>query len=87
MQNYVYEQLANALNKLPNGFPRTRSHVEIKVLKKIFLPEEASIASQLNISMESVETIAKRIAALASKGERDAHALCDNALIAEGFLK
>jgi ferredoxin len=61
LQNYVYEQLANALDKLPNGFPRTPSHVEIKVLKKIFLLEEASIASQLNISMESVETIAKRI--------------------------
>ena len=61
MQNYVYEKLASALNKLPNGFPRTPSNVEIEVLKKIFLEEEASIASQLNISMESVETIAKRV--------------------------
>lgn len=33
------------------------------------------------------ETVAKRIAALAAKGERDAHALCDQALIAEGFLR
>ena len=31
------------------------------------------------------ETIAKRIVALAAKGERDVHALCDKALIAEGF--
>jgi len=61
LQNYVYEKLASALNKLPNGFPRTPSNVEIEVLKKIFLEEEASIASQLNISMESVETIAKRV--------------------------
>ncbi|HMK95005.1 MAG TPA: 4Fe-4S binding protein [Candidatus Limnocylindrales bacterium] len=61
MQNYVYEKLASALNKLPNGFPRTPSNVEIEVLKKIFLEEEASIASQLNISMESVEAIAKRV--------------------------
>jgi len=61
LQNYVYEKLASALNKLPNGFPRTPSNVEIEVLKKIFLEEEASIASQLNISMESVEAIAKRV--------------------------
>ena len=33
------------------------------------------------------ETVAKRIAALAAKGERDAHALCDQALVAEGFLR
>jgi hypothetical protein len=33
------------------------------------------------------ETVAKRIAALAAKGERDVHALCDQALIAEGFLR
>jgi len=32
------------------------------------------------------ETIAKRIVALAAKGGRDVHALCDKALIAEGFL-
>ena len=32
------------------------------------------------------ETIVKRIVALAVKGERDAHALCDKALVAEGFL-
>lgn len=61
MSNQVFEQLAEALNKLPNGFPRTSSNVEIRVLKKIFSPEEASVASQLARSMESVEVIAKRI--------------------------
>lgn len=61
MSDYIYEQLAEALNRLPNGFPRTSSNVEIRVLKKIFSPEEASIASQLTGSMESVEVIAKRV--------------------------
>jgi NAD-dependent dihydropyrimidine dehydrogenase PreA subunit len=60
--NRVYEQLAEALNKLPNGFPRTSSNIEIRILKKIFSPEEASIASQLTSFMESVEVIAKRVA-------------------------
>jgi NAD-dependent dihydropyrimidine dehydrogenase PreA subunit len=57
----AYEQLAEALDRLPNGFSRTPSNVEIRVLKKIFSPEEASIASQLTGFMESVEIIAKRI--------------------------
>jgi NAD-dependent dihydropyrimidine dehydrogenase PreA subunit len=57
----VYEHLAEALDKLPNGFPRTPSGVEIRILKKIFSPEEASVASQLTGSMEPVDAIAKRI--------------------------
>ncbi len=61
LSNHVYEQLAEALNKLPNGFPRTPSNVEIRILKKIFSSEEASLASQLTGSMESVEVIAKRV--------------------------
>jgi ferredoxin len=56
----VYEQLAEALNRLPNGFPRTPSNVEIRLLKKIFSSEEASLASQLGGSMESVKAIANR---------------------------
>lgn len=61
LSDHVYEQLAEALNKLPNGFPRTSSNVEIRLLKKIFPPEEASLASQLGGSMESVEAIANRV--------------------------
>jgi electron transport complex protein RnfB len=57
----VYERLAEALNRLPNGFPRTPSNVELRVLKKMFSPEEASIASHLTGSMESVEAIGKRV--------------------------
>ena len=32
------------------------------------------------------ELIAKRLVALAARGERNAHRLCDKALITEGFL-
>jgi len=33
-----------------------------------------------------LELIAKRLVALAARGERNIHKLCDEALIAEGFL-
>ncbi len=56
-----YERLATALNKLPNSFPRTKSGIEIAVLKKVFLPEEASLAGQLTGTSEPAAAIAQRV--------------------------
>ena len=56
-----YNTLADALNKLPNAFPRTKSNIEILLLKKIFSPEEAWLCGQLTVQFESVENIAERI--------------------------
>ena len=61
MTDTIYSQLAAALDRLPNGFPRTESGVEIKILKKICSPEEAALAGQLTGGMEPVDEIAKRI--------------------------
>jgi len=47
MYKETYHKLASALDKLPNGFPRTESGVEIEILKRIFNPNEAEIASLL----------------------------------------
>jgi Na+-translocating ferredoxin:NAD+ oxidoreductase subunit B len=58
--NSWYERLAEALNKLPNSFPRTKSNIEITLLKKIFLPEEANLAGQLTGAYEPVSTVAQR---------------------------
>ncbi len=56
----VFEQLADALDRLPNGFPRTDSGIELRILKKIFSPEEATLASQLTVTPEPVSGIAQR---------------------------
>lgn len=60
MQN-EYELLAEALDKLANGFPRTQSNVEIALLQKLFNPEEARIAGSLGGQFESAANIAPRI--------------------------
>jgi NAD-dependent dihydropyrimidine dehydrogenase PreA subunit len=60
MSDMVFEQLADALDKLPNGFPRTPAMIEIKILKKIFSPEQAALASQLGGSFEPMDEVAKR---------------------------
>ena len=61
MTDTIYTQLAAALDRLPNGFPRTESGVEIKILKKICSPEEAALAGQLRGDLEPVDEIAGRI--------------------------
>lgn len=55
-----YYQLAEALDTLPNGFPRTESRVEIQLLKKIFSAEEAEIFCDLRLKFETAEQIAER---------------------------
>ena len=48
MTDEIYSRLADALDRLPNGFPRTTSNVELRILRKIFPPEDAELASHLN---------------------------------------
>jgi Pyruvate/2-oxoacid:ferredoxin oxidoreductase delta subunit len=56
----VYEKLAQHLDNLPTGYPRTESGVEMRILKKLFSPEEAEIAMLLSIMPEPVTDIACR---------------------------
>jgi len=69
LNDLIYEHLAEALDRLPNGFPRTSSNVEIRLLKKIFSPEEASLACQLGGSMESCDVISERVGLSAEQAE------------------
>jgi electron transport complex protein RnfB len=55
-----YETLACTLNNLPNSFPRTKSNIEILLLRKIFLPEEAKLAGQMTGQYETPDILASR---------------------------
>lgn len=61
MKDDVYERLAGVLGRMPNGFPRTRSNVEIRILKKIFSEEEAALAGSLSHVREPLDEIAARL--------------------------
>jgi len=56
----VYRKLAKRLDAIPNGFPETKSGVELKILAKLYTPEEAKLASELRLTLESAEQIAQR---------------------------
>lgn len=60
MNDDAFINLAEALDRLPNGFPRTETNVEIRILKKIFNEEEARLASWLTGKFESIPAIANR---------------------------
>ncbi len=53
-----YYRLAQRLDELPHGFPPDESGVEIKILQKIFSPEDAETALLLRAIPETAETIA-----------------------------
>lgn len=61
MSENPFERLAVRLNELPNGYPPTEDGSEIRLLEKIFTPEEASLASQLRLTLETPSELAERI--------------------------
>ena len=60
MSDHIFAKLAKVLDTLPSGFPATESGIEIKILKKIFQPEEAELFCDLRLALETPEQIAKR---------------------------
>ncbi len=60
MGEEMYLKLAKVLDTLPNGFPTTESGVEIKLLKKIFRPEDIELFCDLRLSFETTQQISER---------------------------
>lgn len=60
METANYEKLARHLDKLPGGFPPSDSGVELRLLKRLFTPEEAELAVHLTLDREEAKVIANR---------------------------
>lgn len=56
----VYDLLAQHLDNLPGGYPKTESGVELRILRRMFTPEEAELATRLSMLPEDVAVIADR---------------------------
>ena len=60
-QNSIYRDLQQHLDKGPVGYPATESGVDIRLLRHLFTPEEARIATCLsNIKLEPIKRIHPR---------------------------
>lgn len=60
MSTDPYRLLAAHLDSLPNGFPPTEDGCELRILQKLFTPQEAALAAQLKSEPETAEEIAAR---------------------------
>lgn len=61
MGSDVYQKLQAYLDRLPMGFPKTESGVELEILQKLFTPEEAEIACTMGLKPEPAEAAAQRL--------------------------
>lgn len=57
----IYINLQKHLDKQAVGFPATKSGVEIRILKELFTPEQASLVLNLNYQPQSISDIFKQI--------------------------
>ncbi len=60
MNHDPYQLLAERLDSLPNGFPPTPDGIELKLLARLYTPQEAALAAQLRLALETPEQIAMR---------------------------
>ncbi|MCP5095122.1 MAG: 4Fe-4S ferredoxin [Chloroflexi bacterium] len=60
MKADIYIRLAKHLDKLPGGYPATESGVELRILQRLFSPEDAELALHLSLIAEEPRVIAHR---------------------------
>jgi len=77
----IYEALAAHLDRLPAGFPKTPSGVEMRILRRLFTPEEAALAQLLTLRPETVEGIAARTSNVAEELKPQLEAMAKKGLI------
>jgi len=53
----VYRELQRHLDRMPTGYPATKSGVEINLLKMVFTPQEAKVATHLDYKHKTVAQI------------------------------
>jgi NAD-dependent dihydropyrimidine dehydrogenase PreA subunit len=56
----IYKKLAQHLDNLPGGFPSTESGVELRILRRLFAPDEAELALHLSLIPEEANVVARR---------------------------
>ncbi|MBP1636260.1 MAG: 4Fe-4S ferredoxin [Acidobacteria bacterium] len=66
----VYEKLARHLDDLPGGYPATPNGVELRILRRLFTPEDAALALHLTLIPEEARVVALRAGLPLDEAER-----------------
>lgn len=81
MESATYQRLARHLDNLPGGFPPTETGVELRILKRLFTPEEAELALHLSLISEEPRVIARRAGILREEAARRLESMAKKGLI------
>jgi Fe-S-cluster-containing hydrogenase component 2 len=76
-----YKKLARHLDRLPPGFPETENGVELRILKRLFTPDEAELAVHLTLLFEEADVIAKKAKKPAAETRRKLEEMASKGLI------
>ncbi len=81
MPSPSYRRLAIKLDAIPNGFPATESGIELRLLARIFTPEQAGLAAELTLEPEVADVIAERAAIDPQEAYRTLKAMARKGLV------
>ena len=60
MKADIYRKLADHLDRLPGGFSPSDTGADLRLLQRLFTPEEADLATHLTLDLEKAQGIADR---------------------------
>ncbi|MDM8551622.1 4Fe-4S binding protein [Desulfobacterales bacterium HSG2] len=81
MTDTIYQKLARHLDDLPGGFPSTETGVELRILKRLFTPEEAELALCLTLIAEDARVVARRAGISRTEAEHRLEEMAKKGLI------
>ncbi len=81
MPENIYRKLAKHLDNLPGGFPSTDTGVELRILKRLFTPEEAEFALYLTLIPEESRVVARRAKISVQQASRQLETMAQKGLI------
>lgn len=87
MTEGIYQKLAKHLDDLPGGFPPTDSGVEMRILKRLFAPEEAELALHLTLIAEEPKVVARRAKISRQEAEQRLATMAKKGLIYKIYSK
>jgi electron transport complex protein RnfB len=77
----VYERLAEHLDNLPGSFPATEEGIELRILQRLFTPDQAALALHLSLVPEPCHIISRRSGLPANKTAQMLEKMAEQGLI------
>jgi ferredoxin len=81
MSDEVHRRLARRLDEIPQGFAATETGAELRLLEKLFTPQEAETACVMRLTPETADVIGARAGLAADDAARMLAAMRDKGLI------